>query len=71
MIYLDNAATTSILTEVKQAVIDMIQNDVYGNPSSSYEFGLRSKRIIEQARIEVAELINADVDEIFFKWSPT
>ena len=71
MIYLDNAATTSVLPEVKQAVIDMIQNDVYGNPSSSYEFGLQSKRIIEQARIEVAELINADADEIFFTPSAT
>lgn len=66
MIYLDSSATTSVLPEVKQAVIDMIQNDVYGNPSSVYELGMESKRIIERARIEVAELINADADEIFF-----
>ena len=71
MVYLDSSATTSVIPEVKQAVIDIIQNDIYGNPSSAYEFGLQSKRIIEQARLEVANLINADVDEIFFTPSAT
>lgn len=71
MIYLDSSATTSVLPEVKQAIVGMMQNDVYGNPSSVYEFGLESKRIIEQARIDVAELINADADEIFFTPSAT
>lgn len=65
MIYLDNAATTP----VKQEVLDVIMNTMkncWGNPSSAYEFGLESKRIIEDARLIIAKSINAEPDEIIF-----
>ena len=65
MIYLDNAATTPVKKEVLDAIINTMQN-CWGNPSSSYEFGLEPKRIIENARLAIANSINAEPDEIIF-----
>lgn len=64
-IYLDYNATTPIDKEVADDMISIIQNH-FGNPSSSYEIGRYSKSAIEQARKQVASLINAKPDEIIF-----
>lgn len=64
-IYLDYNATTPIDKEVADEMISIIQNH-YGNPSSSYEIGRNSKKAIENARKQVASLINAQPDEIVF-----
>lgn len=65
MYYLDNAATTQLTKEVKDRIIDVL--DEYGNPSSIYSIGLRSKKIIEDARYAVAKFINAPANsEIIF-----
>lgn len=64
-IYLDYNATTPIDKEVADEMISIIQNH-YGNPSSSYEIGRNSKKAIENARIQVAGLINAQPEEILF-----
>lgn len=40
--------------------------DYYGNASSLYSFGIKSKRAIERAREQVAKAINAEPDEIYF-----
>ncbi len=63
-IYLDNAATTPLLPEVKKYIISLL--DQYANPSSLYRDGLQSKKIIEDARLNVAKFINADKREILF-----
>lgn len=65
MIYLDNAATTPIRQEVVEAMTPYL-TDYYGNASSLYSLGRKSKQAIETARQQVAELINADPEEIFF-----
>ena len=65
MIYLDNAATTPVKRDVLDVIINTMQN-CWGNPSSAYEFGLESKRIIEDARLTIAQSINAELDEIIF-----
>ncbi|PZM80012.1 MAG: cysteine desulfurase NifS [Candidatus Margulisiibacteriota bacterium] len=65
MIYLDYNATTPIDTEVARAMAPFI-SDNFGNPSSTYEYGLTAKAAVDKARISVAQLINAAPDEIIF-----
>lgn len=65
MIYLDNAATTKILPEVFDAMLPYLK-DEYGNPSSFYNFGNKSKQAIEKSRATIAQAIGAKNNEIFF-----
>ena len=62
--YLDNAATTPLTPEVKQYIIVLL--DQYANPSSLYQSGIDTRQIIEQARKNVSEFINADAENIIF-----
>ena len=64
MIYLDNAATTPLTPEVKQYIIELL--DQYANPSSLYQGGLDTRQIIEQARSNVAKFINGKPENIIF-----
>ena len=63
-IYLDNAATTPLTPEVKQYIIELL--DQYANPSSLYQSGIDARQIIEQARNNVAEFINGKSENIIF-----
>ncbi|MDO5689181.1 MAG: cysteine desulfurase NifS [Tissierellia bacterium] len=64
-IYLDNAATTRVSPEVLEAMMPYL-TDLYGNPSSIYQLGGKSKVAIENAREVVADSIGAERKEIFF-----
>ena len=64
-IYLDYAATTPTHPEVVQAMLPYF-NEAFGNPSSIYSYGQESKGAVEEARAQVAVLINARPDEIIF-----
>ena len=64
-IYLDNAATTRTAQEVVDAMISYFTEN-YGNPSSIYELGQRSKEAITTAREQIAEVIGAKPEEIYF-----
>ena len=64
MIYLDNAATTSMCETAKKAIIEHL--DAFGNPSSSHELGRQARVLIEDARGRIARCINAEPDEIYF-----
>lgn len=64
-VYLDNAATTPLDPEVVAAMTDVLSN-YYGNPSAQHAIGRTAKGILEIARRNVAELINAKSSEIFF-----
>jgi len=64
-IYLDNAATTKTRPEVVEAMLPYF-TELYGNPSSIYEFSAQVKRGIDDARAKVAKVIGADSSEIFF-----
>lgn len=64
-IYLDNAATTRTAQEVGDAMIPYFTEN-YGNPSSIYELGQRSKEAITTAREQIAEVIGAKPEEIYF-----
>lgn len=65
MIYLDHAATTRIFPEVADAM-EPYQRIYYGNPSTIYEFGEKSREAIEHAREIIAATIHAQPEEIFF-----
>ena len=67
-IYADNAAFKPLLPEVKQFIHDFIETD-FRNPSAIYSNGRSTRRLIEQAREQVAKTIGADADEIYFTGS--
>lgn len=64
-IYADNAATTRMSQTAIDAMV-LSMEKVYGNPSSLYSIGQEAKEALEQAREEVAAVINADPREILF-----
>lgn len=65
MIYLDHNASTPVDFEVADFMCSALRVG-FGNPSSSHGPGLRSKRIIDKARSEVAAFIGASPEEIIF-----
>ena len=64
-IYLDNSATTKLDKEVLKEMLPYLQEN-YGNPSSAYRIGRENKAIIEDARKQVAKVLNANTEEIYF-----
>jgi cysteine desulfurase len=65
VIYLDNNATTAVAPEVLEAMLPFL-TERYGNPSSMHRFGGLVRRHIDAAREQVAALIGANAEEIFF-----
>ena len=63
MIYLDNNATTKIDEEVLNEMLPYLKEE-YGNPSSIYSFGKEIKEKVDNARKNIAKLLNASEDEI-------
>jgi cysteine desulfurase len=64
-IYLDNSASTRVDDEVLQAMLPYF-TESYGNASSTHQWGQQARQAIEDARGQVAALINADKTEITF-----
>ena len=65
MIYMDNSATSPVKEEVFNAMIPYLKEE-FGNPSTFYKLGRDAKKAVEQAREQVARLINAETKEIIF-----
>lgn len=67
-IYLDYAATTPIDAQVAQKMMQyMTYEGVFGNPASrSHGFGWQAEEAVENARQQIADLVNADPREIVF-----
>lgn len=66
MIYLDNSATTPVDPEVLDAMLPYLKEE-YGNPSSRYySLAVNAEKAVENAREQVAKLINAEPKEIIF-----
>jgi cysteine desulfurase len=64
-IYLDYSATTPPRPEVIAAMQDVFTQQ-WGNPSSLHEWGQRAATAVEQARMQVAGLINAPAESMIF-----
>lgn len=65
MIYLDNAATTAMSETALQALIQISSNQ-FGNSSAVYDFGRKTKEVLEESRRIIAGCIGAESEEIFF-----
>ncbi len=64
-IYADNAATTKMSQTAIDAMLPCME-EIFGNPSTLYRTGQRAKEVIEQAREDIAAVINASPKEITF-----
>ena len=64
-IYADHAATTAMSGAAIEAMTRCMREE-YGNPSSLYRIGQRAKEVLEEARAEVAAVLNAQPREIYF-----
>lgn len=65
MVYLDNAATTAMSDAALNALKE-VSSTMYGNPSSVYGFGRRTKKILDESRKIIADCIGAEPEEIYF-----
>ena len=65
MIYMDNAATTKITENVFNEMLPYLREN-YGNASSIYSLGQKSKAAIENSRIKIAEILKLKPTEIYF-----
>jgi cysteine desulfurase len=65
LIYLDHLAATPLHPKVKEAMIHHIKT-IYGNPATDTQVGQPAAQALEQARTQVAALINADPKEVVF-----
>ena len=66
--YFDNSATTKVREEVINEMFPFFSVQ-YGNPSSLYTIGRYSRRAVENARRQVAGLLNCNLSEIYFTGS--
>ena len=65
MIYLDNASTTIIDSEVL-TIMSKSMEEVYGNPSSTHSLGRKAKVAIETARNSISKIMHCKPKEIIF-----
>ena len=67
-IYLDYAATTPVDERVAKEMMQCLTMDgKFGNPASrSHRFGWQAEEAVDQARTDIADLVNADPREIVF-----
>jgi cysteine desulfurase len=59
-IYLDHNSTTPLLPQAREALFAAL--DAFGNPASSHALGRQARRALEDAREELAHLLNAQPD---------
>ena len=65
MIYLDNAATTKVADSVVDAMLPYFK-EYYGNGSSIYQLGAKSKEALDESREYIAGTLGAKTNEIYF-----
>ena len=65
MIYFDNSATTKISPDAL-ATYNKVSTDFFGNPSSLHALGTKANEVLQSSRAQIAKLIGAKPDEIYF-----
>ena len=63
-VYLDHNATTTTRPEAIQATMSVLGS--VGNPSSVHKPGREARKVMEQARIAVAKLVNGSPEDVVF-----
>jgi len=69
-VYLDNAATTKLEPKVLDKMLPFLKEE-YGNPGSFHDKGLVASNAIDEARANVAGILNCSEEEIIFTGSGT
>lgn len=64
-IYMDHAATTELLPEAKKAMEPYLMEE-YGNASTAYDMGKKTRQAVEESRERIAGILDASPEEIFF-----
>jgi cysteine desulfurase len=64
-VYLDYSATTPTKVEVVEAMLPYFTEE-FGNPSSIHQYGRDAKKAVNGARAQVAKLIGANVQDVYF-----
>ncbi|BBD86500.1 aminotransferase class-V protein [Staphylococcus argenteus] len=59
LIYLDNAATTKAFEEVLDTYLKVNQS-MYFNPSSPHKAGLQADQLLQQAKVQINNMVNAN-----------
>ena len=65
MIYLDYASATPVDKDVLDCYIN-VTNKYYGNPNSNHDMGMMAKKVIDDANIKIANILNINPDEIIY-----
>ena len=63
--YLDNAATTPVLPQVRQ-IMDLVMEEDYGNPSSKHTKGIEAEGYVKEAAEKIARTLKCQPKEIVF-----
>ena len=63
--YLDNSATTQVLPAVAEKTVELMVEE-FGNPSSLHTRGFQARKLLEEARAQVADALGAQPEEITF-----
>ena len=69
-IYVDNSATTKINSQVLVKMMPYL-TDYYGNASTTYNLGKKSKEAIDESRRIIARILKVNPKEIYFTTSGT
>ena len=64
-VYLDNASTTGVSKEVLDVMLPFFKEE-FGNPSSLHKAGIKSRKVVNNSRNKIAELLNCKRSEVFF-----
>jgi len=64
-IYLDNNATTPVFPEVMHCMTDAWAT-AFANPGSQHSYGREARRVLENSRESIADILNADASEVIF-----
>ncbi len=65
LVYLDNAATTPVRPEVREAMEPFLC-EAFGNPSSTHRFGRAARAAVDLARRQVAAALGVEPSEVIF-----
>ena len=66
LIYLDHAANTPVLPEVREALEPILRGELYGHPSAVHRHGQATRAVIERARRDIAEVLQVEPSHVVF-----
>ncbi len=65
IIYLDASSTTPITNDVIELMV-RVQQDYWGNPSNIHAIGIKASQLLEDCRMSIARILDADYEDIVF-----